>query len=306
MRMPERRVPPLRLLALMVAAVSLLAVAALASRAHVLGESPPPLSTSTSRVVLDALFYMAVVLELGVLALIVWVLWPDDSGRPDVQRRSLWHTLVTPLLGLALVGLVLLFRDRIRQAARGLPGGGGLGQATPASLNVPQQAGVNSHAGFDWLAFAIVALIVAAAVAYGLYRRHQGRRRSLRERRRLAAELDQVMNEGLEELALDDDPRRAVIAAYARMERVLAAQGRPRRRSEAPIEYVRRLLREAELPAEPLFALTHLYERAHFSTHQIDPGMRAEAIDLLERIRRDLRDIAQRSEAAVSPVPVRA
>ena len=42
----------------------------------------------------------------------------------------------------------------------------------------------------------------------------------------------------------EDDPRRAVIKAYARTEAVLRAQGLPRHPAEAPLEYLDRVLRE--------------------------------------------------------------
>jgi hypothetical protein len=52
--------------------------------------------------------------------------------------------------------------------------------------------------------------------------------------------------------------------------------------------------------------LTDLYEQARFSTHDIDLGMRAEAVDLLERIRADLAEVARPAEIHAGPRPVRA
>jgi hypothetical protein len=304
--MPDRRLPPPVLVGLLALVLGLIALAALASRAHILGDSAPPLPISASRVIVDSLFYLTLVLELAVLVLVVWAIWPDDSSRTTVTRRSLWQTLVTPLAGLALVGLVLLYRDRIQQALHGLQAPGGSGRASAANLSNPASTGINSHSGFDWVAFGLVALLVTVALAYLFYLRRRARLRENRRRRRLAAELEQVMAEGLEDLAVDSDPRRAVIAAYARMERVLAAHGSPRDPAEAPIEYVRRLLGEVELRPAPLHGLTDLYEQARFSTHDIDLGMRAEAVDLLERIRADLAEVARPAEIHAGPRPVRA
>jgi hypothetical protein len=305
MRIPDRRLPPPPLVGLLALALGLIAVAALASRAHILGESAPPVSASASRVILDSLFYLALVFEAAVLVMMVWAVWPDGSGQPQARRPSLWQTLVTPLAGLALIALALLYRDHIQRALNGLQGAGGSGHASAANLSNPSPAGVNSHSGFDWLAFGIVALLVATALAYLFYLRRKGRRREIRQKRRLAAELEQVMAESVEELAMDPDPRRAVIAAYARMERVLAAQGSPRHPAEAPTEYVRRLLGQLELRGELLYGLTELYEQARFSAHEIDPRMRAQAIDLLERIRADLRELAQPAEFQATTLPVR-
>ena len=53
-----------------------------------------------------------------------------------------------------------------------------------------------------------------------------------------------AVDESLDDLRAEPDPRRAVIAAYARLERVLAAHGLPRKPAEAPLEYLGRMLAE--------------------------------------------------------------
>ena len=55
--------------------------------------------------------------------------------------------------------------------------------------------------------------------------------------------LADVLEETIDDLRAEADPRRAVIAAYARMERALAAAGLPRSPAEAPDEYLRAHLR---------------------------------------------------------------
>ena len=105
---------------------------------------------------------------------------------------------------------------------------------------------------------------------------------------RLAA----VLDETLDDLRAEQDARRAVIAAYARMERVLAAHGVPRRPSEAPLEYLARALRDLDVPASAALDLTELFERAKFSPHPIDAAMKDEAIGALATVRDDLRAAA--------------
>lgn len=65
------------------------------------------------------------------------------------------------------------------------------------------------------------------------------------------------------------DPRAAVIEAYVRLEHVLAAHRLGRRASEAPREYLRRVLGEQDVPADSLATLTALFEEARFSRHPI-------------------------------------
>ena len=62
----------------------------------------------------------------------------------------------------------------------------------------------------------------------------------------------------------------AVIAAYARLERALAAYGLPRRPSEAPEEYVARILVDLDVGTASVRRLTSLFERAKFSQHVVD------------------------------------
>jgi uncharacterized membrane protein len=83
------------------------------------------------------------------------------------------------------------------------------------------------------------------------------------------------------------DPRRAVIAAYAAMEQSLSDAGFERRRSEAPFEYLRRVLAAPVAAADDLRTLTQLFQRARFSRHLVDESMRDQAIGALERIREE-------------------
>jgi len=101
----------------------------------------------------------------------------------------------------------------------------------------------------------------------------------------LAAALD----ESLDDLRSDPDLRRAIIAAYARMERALAAAGLPRHQAEAPLEYVERALLTLDTSAAAVRRLTDLFQWARFSQHEPEPSMRDEAVDALVAVRDELR-----------------
>ena len=81
------------------------------------------------------------------------------------------------------------------------------------------------------------------------------------------------------------DPRAAVIAAYARMEQVLAERQLGRRTPEAPREYLSRVLRERGMPARSLATLTALFEEARFSRHVIPESAPRRALSELENAR---------------------
>ena len=115
-----------------------------------------------------------------------------------------------------------------------------------------------------------------------------GARRARSREDRLATELAAAVDESLDDLRAEPDPRRAVIAAYARLERVLAAHRLPRRPAEAPLEYLARMLDDLSVSPEAARRLTDLFERAKFSQHAVGTEMKEEAISALETVRDDL------------------
>jgi hypothetical protein len=112
----------------------------------------------------------------------------------------------------------------------------------------------------------------------------------------LEADIVTAIETTIDDLRSERDARRAVIAAYALMERTLAAHGLARRRSEAPLEFLATILRGLRVRESAVETLTRLFEYAKFSRHDIDDAMKEEAIDALLAIREDL----QRDEAVAA------
>jgi hypothetical protein len=145
-----------------------------------------------------------------------------------------------------------------------------------------------ANADFAWLpAAATFALIVFAVGAWWFAARARWRARG-ELGPALASAVADALEESLDDLRAEPDPRRAVIAAYARLERVLAAHGVPRRASEAPLEYLGRVLSELSVRELAARELTRLFERARFSQHAVGPEMKERAIRALETVRDDL------------------
>jgi hypothetical protein len=90
-----------------------------------------------------------------------------------------------------------------------------------------------------------------------LRRRRDGARAGSRSR-----DARRGARETLDDLRSEPDPRKAVIGAYAKMERTLAARGFPRDESEAPLEYLGRILGIVEGSGHSARRLTRLFERA--------------------------------------------
>jgi hypothetical protein len=154
--------------------------------------------------------------------------------------------------------------------------GTGKGHALPAGHSDGPATLDYVIAGLTWL------LLVAGAVV--VFRRMRTRRAEAAAAAAAAAYADEPPDLGVERLRAEADPRRAVIGAYALMDRVMADQALGRRRSEAPLEYLGRMTAAGYARITALGRLTRLYARARFSTHPIDGGMQAEAVDAVETI----------------------
>ena len=111
----------------------------------------------------------------------------------------------------------------------------------------------------------------------------------------LDREFEELVDDALADLYAETDPRRAIIACYARVERLFAGFGLPRDPAEAPLEYLDRVLPELRASGSALRRLTALFEWAKFSEHDVDASMRERAIEALVDVRNELR--AKRLEA---------
>jgi 4-amino-4-deoxy-L-arabinose transferase-like glycosyltransferase len=234
--------------------------------------------------IIDSAYTLVVVaLCIAALALILRLRRVRRWRAP--RRGTSWQAVVF-LITFTLVGAYLLSTTEVGHRLSELLGSA-TGTGPPRGANPagePASQGARDPQFQWWLG----GLVVAAAVGgYIWYRRSRRPRPS--EHRELAEELEVVLTETLDDLESEPDPRRAVIRAYARMETVLAAHGLPRNASEAPLEYLARILHELRVRASSAHALTELFERAKFSQHEIDIAMKDEAIAALATVRDDLK-----------------
>jgi hypothetical protein len=284
---PRRGGSTARTLAVGVAVVLLVAVVAVAST----GSVPTGTGGSSRRPsegLLDTAFTLFLVLLVLCTVFVAVMLtffrrYDPAAGAP--KRRSPFQSVVTFVVSLALlavIGRALAGSSGERSGLRLPFGGQGAGpgrDADPAARYQPELA--------VWPLIAVVALIAVAAVAVWLSAR--GRRKALGPAPPTAREaLADVLGETLDDLRAEQDPRRAVIAAYARMERALAAAGLPRLPSEAPEEYLDRALDVVELSPRAAGRLTALFAWARFSVHDVRPEMKDEAIETLEHVQHEL------------------
>jgi len=269
------------------AAVVLLMLVAVAAGGYSLGGSG---STAASPYAIDTLATVALALyAISAVAVVIglFVTGLDvRRGGEQLKPRRRSTVIVTTILGIAL--LVAAASGRLHFTLH-QPGPGQ--RETPAGSNGKQQNGSPARKRhepqFQPVPFAlVVGGVGAAVVAFVLAERRRTRR--LPTAPAVADELVGALDVTLDDLRAERDPRRAVIAAYARMERALAAHGIPRRRYEAPHEYLGRVLDDLTHGGRGARQLTELFEQARFSTHDIDPSLKDEAIAAVESLQAEL------------------
>jgi hypothetical protein len=240
----------------------------------------------------DSLILLLVLAMLAAGVLVAIGLWTDRRMLGRRPRRGGNFSLLLPM---AAVLLLWLFRDLF-----GLGGGSDdppvttlADQSTLEAAPPPPDPGVVPLVVAGLALAAMVGLAVAQLV---------GERRRRRPPRSPGERLVELLDDTVEDLEREPDPRRAVIAAWARMERGLAAAGLPRRPAEAPFEYAGRVLASALAPTDlgpaSVHRLTGLFERAKFSRHAIGEADRDEAIAALRAVRREVAEaVAAAAEA---------
>ena len=251
-----------------------------------------------SHLLIDTLVSLYIVLmAFGAVLFVYLMLLRKDSAyeRARLRRQSRFRSVAVFLLFLGALALALRLAEETRQngevrapvtATTGTPPG----DAGPRKGYEPEFAALPVAILLGLGGLAIAALVLAA----------RARRKALGPLRDpgLLEALEDVLAESLDDLRAERDPRKAVVAAYARLERTLAAYGVPRAPAEAPAEYLARILTELEVSQDSAGRLTALFERAKFSQHEVDAGMKEEAIDALETARRELAEAREREEAA--------
>jgi Domain of unknown function (DUF4129) len=277
-----------RLALVAVGLLALLLVVAFATRTGFGGSSNAAPSKGYVSYAFTA-FLVVFVLMIPIAAYV----WLMQAREGVIVRKSFRSRLIQNIATVAFFGLIAFVILYIRRHH-------GHFNLNPRALK-NFDAARNAHQGgkaaaqyeptIEWpvIAIAIIALTAGGVVAY-----RSRRRRTLRTATPLAPTVAEdfvaTISDAIGDLEAEPDARRAVIAAYARMEGVLARHGMRRRSSETPVEYLRRVLGDLTSRSDAVTRLTSLFEEAKFSRHEIDDAMKRDAIDALRAIRDDLQE----------------
>ena len=275
-----------RLALVAVGLLVLLAIVAFASRSGFGHHSEAsPSSGYVSYAFTAFLILFTLMIPVAVYAFVLQAREADVQKRRGYVARVLQNLAILFLCGLVAYIVIYLRHHHHFFGLSGKPG------------KPPKAAGHGaSHArspfepAFQWTVFWIAVVLLAVGAAVFVLRRRARTPRQLAAlpEPTVAEELATSIGDAIDDLEAEPDARRAVIAAYARMEAVLARHGLHRRASETPLEYLQRILLDLTARADAVQRLTDLFELAKFSRHDIDSTMKLDAIGALRTIRDDL------------------
>jgi hypothetical protein len=280
-----------RLAGLGLGLVGLLVLVSLATR------GPRPLGTGGAHERVGPRFFdyaftsVVIAAAAGLVVVLVAVHALGRRGLPGTapRRRAWWQNVAV----LCAAVLLLALATRVHLLPHfANPAGSGARPGKSAQLRRDVPKGGGRDVRFEWVEAAIAGGVALTVVASLLVARRIRRRAEPSPDDPLAPaakDVSALLDDALHDLRAERDPRRAVIAAYARMELALGSHGLPRRRSEAPLEYLERALVRLRASAGAVRRLTALFEWAKFSHHDVDAAMRDEAVEALVRVRDELR-----------------
>jgi hypothetical protein len=277
-----------------IALMALLALVAIASRAHRPGGGSGAETGHAPALLGD---YLATIALIVIPVGSVLVLWGLTQHRriSAIEGKSNWRRTLITFAALSLLLAVGVFAvDRhgglFRRETQEQPAAGArIPKKELKKFRRATQRQVH-QAHFRWLPVLVLGSLVLGLVvsmgAAAVIRRREGE--AIDEEAALAAALKDVLADSLDDLRAERDPRRAVIRTYARMETTFAAYGVAREESEAPLEYLARVLDSMRVSVYSVRRLTQLFERAKFSPHAVDAGMKEEALEALAGLRAEL------------------
>jgi hypothetical protein len=268
--------------------LGLLALVAFAAAGHAPGGGTSRPSADTPSVVKDYLSTIALIMIPVGAFLIFWAAFLKRAYKDvPLMKTPVYPLQVIPSPFAWLAAFFIALAIAVHWGHRS---GGGSGGAPPRAVGATdksQEGHKPYEPHFQWLPMLVLGSLVfgiGGAMLLLTYRR----RREEDEPNAMRVTVAEVLEETLDDLVREPDPRKAVIGAYSKMERTLAARGFPREEHEAPNEYLGRILAVVGASGHSARRLTKLFERARFSEHDIDQAMKDDAIDSLSGLRAEL------------------
>jgi hypothetical protein len=269
--------------------MALLALVAVAAAGHAPSSGASQPSAPAPNLLRDYIATLGILIMPIGLLLTVWLMLMRRvyANLPQKGKQPL-HGAARPYIAvavlIALIAIGLRFADPNGEAPPAPLPPQGTATPKPTTASDPRDP---YEPQFRWLPVIVVGSLVFG-IGGAMVLMSVRRQRELLAATPIRETLDDVLAETLDDLRREQDPRKAVIGAYENMERTLAARGVPRRESEAPVEYLTRILEVVSASGHSVRRLTGLFARARYSPHEIDATMKEDAIDALTGLRAEL------------------
>jgi hypothetical protein len=267
--------------------LGLLALVAFAAAGHAPAGGTSRPSASTPAVVKDYIGTIALIMLPVGACVIFWAAFLKRAYKDVPLKTSSafpFQVAPRPVTGVVAVFIVLALLVHFGHGESSQSGDQGDRTILPG-LQSKSQDQYEPHV--QWLPVLVLGSLVTGIAGAMVLMTYQ-RRRNYEDPDAMRVTVAEVLEETLDDLVREPDPRTAVIGAYARMERTLAARGYPREEHEAPGEYLARILEVVGASGHSVRRITKLFERARFSEHDIDEAMKEDAIESLAGLRAEL------------------
>jgi hypothetical protein len=210
----------------------------------------------------------------------------DDEEEPWRPNIPWWAKATGVLLAVAalVTPFAVLFTRKPRHLGpRPLPVG-------PPKVSLGHAATSSGSEVWPLITGMVIAIAIVVALTLSA-RRKRPARVPPKNRTRLATLLDSLAA-GSAALNAGGEPRAAIIACYAAMERGFAAAGSAPAVADTPAEVLARATRAGLVRPAPAETLTGLFRQARYSTHPMTSTDSRVAADALTQMRSDLSESA--------------
>ena len=108
-----------------------------------------------------------------------------------------------------------------------------------------------------------------------------------KQRKKGGSALEKIATQTIHQLETEADYRKTVIKCYKQMCKWMKSIGIPKASYQTPREFAITAENLLEIPPESLYALTQIFEKAKYSTHEININDRDKAVSSLNEIMSD-------------------
>jgi Domain of unknown function (DUF4129) len=279
------------------AAIAALALGVVAVVVAVAARAPLSRSTPVDGRALQtptaAVFTLIAGIGIVLIGAVVMLIWsgrrrkddPPELERTPIEVHWIWKVLAIALPFAVGAALIAAAATGTRRALTGPAFGGTFATGGSGALPGRPSDGATGFVVPSWLPWTVLGIVAVAVLAGVVVLWFRRSRRAAAAAAEEASATRAAVDAAIGALDSEADPRQAVIAAYRAMQRTLSEHGVARSATEAPREYLRRVLVASQANEREAKTLTGLFEEARYSTHPIPERLRELALAALRSLR---------------------